>query len=42
LYLKFAASLQPQADPKWISTAAADKTILKQIDSTRDILKASK
>ncbi|MES2018239.1 MAG: hypothetical protein V4484_17260 [Pseudomonadota bacterium] len=42
LYLKFAASLQPQADLKWITTAAADKTILKQLDSTRDILKASK
>ncbi|SHH05145.1 hypothetical protein [Massilia sp. CF038] len=42
LYLKFAAALQPQADTKWITTAAADKNVLKQIDSTRDILKASK
>lgn len=42
LYLKFAATLQPQGDPKWITTAAADKNILKQVDSTRNILKASK
>jgi hypothetical protein len=41
LFLKFAAALQPQPDMKWITTAAADKTIGKQLDSTRNILKAS-
>ncbi len=42
LYLKFAAALQPQGDPKWITTAAAEKTILTQLDSTRSLIKASK
>jgi hypothetical protein len=42
LYLKFSASLQPQADLKWISGAATEKNIVKQLDATSAIIKASK
>lgn len=42
LFLKFAGALQEQPDMKWITTAAAEKNIGKQLDTTRSILKASK
>ena len=42
LFLKFAGALQERPDMKWITTAAAEKNISKQLDTTRSILKASK
>jgi hypothetical protein len=42
MFLKFSDVLQPKSDPKWILAAAPSKDIVKQVDATREIIKACK